>query len=36
MKLIAYRILHIGPKNSGDPRYAMRDPQARLEPGSNA
>ena len=35
MKLIAYRVLHISPKNSGDTRYAMRDPQARPEPGSN-
>jgi hypothetical protein len=35
MTLVAYRLSHISPKNSGDTRYATRDPQARPEPGTD-
>jgi hypothetical protein len=35
MMLIAYRLSHIGPKNPGDTRYAMRDLQARPEPDTD-
>jgi hypothetical protein len=35
MTLIAYRLSHIGPKNSGNTRCAMRDLQARSEPGTD-